>query len=221
MSKNSKRRKRRKIEATAQSLLKTQSQPATETALQSPNNSNGFFRIKKIVRLWWKKVFGVLTVLGVLCGLYEFFDPKVTVEAGQIFNPKNPLTARFTVKNDGELEIYHIHNHSIWIPMRLPNAQPIEFKGTRVWDKIAPESSTVCHYDNFPFYSQLPTDNNYRVQISIVFETKVWPVSITKTYRFTASKGSDGNFSITPYGEGQSDESFINDPTEPEKEVSP
>ncbi len=169
-----------------------------------------------VTRFWWC-VGALATILGLVCA-YCTLRPKVSVELGAVLDPKNPLTARFEIRNDGELSIYDVYPHAVWIPFTPPmptNGFRFIFWDTGKFTRIAPGTKTVCHFDDFRPTNPLPPSNNYQIQIVIVYTPALWPKSVIKTFQFSATKNSAENFDITPYGGGggvESVKAFLSNP---------
>jgi hypothetical protein len=228
MSRNSKRRKKQEAEKAAQQILLSQKikpdlQNSDITEGQKQSHS---IRWKKLqehpgvmgIRFSWKLFWWSVCSIGAVIGLVVFFHPKIIVVPNVFIDPKNPITARFEIKNDGELPVYDVYAHSIWVPLYDENAPRFTFTSWNKFTEIKSGLSYVCHFDKFTAidssstYDKLLIVDNYQIQIVIIYRPKFWMWNTTNTFEFTASKAADGNFVMTPYGGGQSVESFIKNP---------
>jgi hypothetical protein len=234
MSKNSKRRIKQELEKAAQRLLQKQPQtqktePSSLTRASQPDQTpTRFLWWTKLqshpgvrgIQFSWKLLGWVLGALTLAIGLFVFFFPKISVVPSVFIDPKNPITSRFEVKNEGQLAIYDVYAHSVWVPYNRqkygPNFEPIGstlgFISTNKFSEVDSGISFVCHFDEFQNMPPLPVAVNYQIQILVCYKPKFWPWSITNTFEFTATKGNDGNFIVTPAGGGQRLESFITNP---------
>jgi hypothetical protein len=172
----------------------------------------------------WQRIVGrvgALVSLGIALSGISYFTlrPKLTVVPGEFIDSKMPLTARFEVRNDGEIPVYDVFPSSIWVPILRPAPFKVDASFTRVFfrdtnfiKRLEPGTGFVCHFDEFAATPLIPT-GNYLIQIVVVYKVPLWPKQITNTFKFAASANAAGDYHMTAEGSGQSVEDFTKDPT--------